>query len=948
MVNSSQVSGNAASGAASGAAGKKQGKKKKFIPLSEYEKSSNSSSSSGWQQSSPASGKFNGAGPDLRAQTPASDRVRGTSNTPDEDVGTKGRSGSIPNRGTAGKDSPSGSAAEGKDEKPTPSSASSVQIEDADDDDPEHLKNCFICTEPISWYAVGECNHRVCHICSLRLRALYKHKACAMCKTPLKNIVYTKDAHKPYSDFALQAMPFSDKKLDILFEDQEIYEDTMILLRFNCPDPNCDVACPNGWGELKRHVKRVHSLTMCDLCTRHKKVFTHEHTLYTNQTLTRHYKQGDPDDPSFKGHPECGFCRMAFYGDDELFEHCREKHEQCFLCQRAGIRNQYYMNYASLEEHFTHEHYPCRHPECLEKKFIVFATDIDLKAHEMETHRSQSGGGGSSRRGVQLELNFSYSGSPSAMRGEVDGSSRRRDGTSGGGRSGRKARGGGRGGGRERERDAEFSGVSSSVSAPVPADAAQADQQTSSRPGSSGQQSASSTAASSADAGGSGSQQQRKIRPPPGFGSALSEPAPSSGSAGVTAGSTMTRSSSGRGSQSTSDDKEAPRRQIKAPPGFGSQLSDFPPPSASNPTKTSTTARPPQRKQPSPPPPPPPSLAGDPELVSRLQKLLASDAGLFAEFKSLASAYRNSVVSADDFLAGFVGLVSQGSGKGNTKIKKDVMKEVGRVWAKLADTVPDATAPSAAAAVSGSGSVSKKEDMLRAWNDYKVRRREDEEAGPDFPTLSGSSWGSSAAASGSGSGASASSPPSARVLVIKSAASRGRVGSSSWAGGSLGTRTGAKGKESIWDRVAMEVLAKQRAEEEEEQNRLSQHSEPAAPSSRNQPQVSQNVQVQQQVQQQQRASFATASTSGRALKNQDFPTLGKSGASSAKGSVSASRRDNNMDFPSLARSGSSGGVGGGAGVWGAPSQTPTGSTEEDDGKKVKASKKGKKVLLKWG
>ncbi|RUP52464.1 hypothetical protein BC936DRAFT_145221 [Jimgerdemannia flammicorona] len=31
---------------------------------------------------------------------------------------------------------------------------------------------CFICTEPIVIFAVAECNHRTCHLCSLRLRAL--------------------------------------------------------------------------------------------------------------------------------------------------------------------------------------------------------------------------------------------------------------------------------------------------------------------------------------------------------------------------------------------------------------------------------------------------------------------------------------------------------------------------------------------------------------------------------------------------------------------------------------------------------------------------------------------------------------------------------------------------------------------------------------------------------
>lgn len=63
--------------------------------------------------------------------------------------------------------------------------------EEDDDHDPDNLKYCFICTEPIKIYALGSCDHRYCHLCSLRLRALYKDMKCSMCKVylQLKNYV---------------------------------------------------------------------------------------------------------------------------------------------------------------------------------------------------------------------------------------------------------------------------------------------------------------------------------------------------------------------------------------------------------------------------------------------------------------------------------------------------------------------------------------------------------------------------------------------------------------------------------------------------------------------------------------------------------------------------------------------------------------------------------------
>jgi hypothetical protein len=34
-------------------------------------------------------------------------------------------------------------------------------------------------------------------------------------------------------------------------------EETLILLKFNCPDPNCDYI-GNGWADLKLHTRAVH------------------------------------------------------------------------------------------------------------------------------------------------------------------------------------------------------------------------------------------------------------------------------------------------------------------------------------------------------------------------------------------------------------------------------------------------------------------------------------------------------------------------------------------------------------------------------------------------------------------------------------------------------------------------------------------------------------------
>ncbi len=53
-----------------------------------------------------------------------------------------------------------------------------VQVEES----PQDPDVCFICAEPVKYYSVSQCNHRTCHVCALRLRALYKKMDCTYCK----------------------------------------------------------------------------------------------------------------------------------------------------------------------------------------------------------------------------------------------------------------------------------------------------------------------------------------------------------------------------------------------------------------------------------------------------------------------------------------------------------------------------------------------------------------------------------------------------------------------------------------------------------------------------------------------------------------------------------------------------------------------------------------------
>ncbi|KIJ59677.1 hypothetical protein HYDPIDRAFT_100159 [Hydnomerulius pinastri MD-312] len=277
---------------------------------------------------------------------------------------------------------------------------------------------CWICAEPVKYYSVSACNHRTCHVCSLRLRALYKKLDCTFCKEPQPTVIFTSSPDAQFSSYTPDSIPHKDPKLSIHFETQDMMEETLILLRFNCPDVECDYTA-SGWGDLKLHVRAMHGKMLCDLCIRFKKVFAHEHALYPPNMLPLHLpsmphrsnKQALKEPIEGGIHPLCAFCRECFFSDDELFVHMRERHEECFICKRNEVRDQYFQNYESLEQHFAQAHFACTNPSCQAQKFVVFGSALDLKAHQVEVHGADM----SSRdkrdaRRVQAEFEFDDTG----------------------------------------------------------------------------------------------------------------------------------------------------------------------------------------------------------------------------------------------------------------------------------------------------------------------------------------------------------------------------------------------------------------------------------------------------------------------------------------------------------------------------------------------------------
>lgn len=80
-------------------------------------------------------------------------------------------------------------------------------------------------------------------------------------KEPQPTVIFTVSPDAPFLSYTPEGTPFKDEKLTILFETEEMMQDSLVLLRFICPDPSCDYTA-TGWNDLKLHVRGIHKKLM--------------------------------------------------------------------------------------------------------------------------------------------------------------------------------------------------------------------------------------------------------------------------------------------------------------------------------------------------------------------------------------------------------------------------------------------------------------------------------------------------------------------------------------------------------------------------------------------------------------------------------------------------------------------------------------------------------------
>ncbi|CAI9720090.1 E3 ubiquitin-protein ligase ZNF598 [Octopus vulgaris] len=245
---------------------------------------------------------------------------------------------------------------------------------------------CVVCSDEITIFAVGVCDHPICYKCSTRLRVLCMENYCPTCRSNLPEVAFIQKLAK-FEDIPNKNKMLVNSQFNLLFENSEIEKRFNQLIEHRCPSCLPNKQTEYKFSMLRSHLRNVHKLYYCDLCVQHLKIFTSERKLYTQAELAHHRSVGDPDDSSYRGHPLCQFCQKRYMDIDDLYRHLRKDHLFCHFCDADNISNQYYDEYSVLKEHFRKEHYLCEEPECANAQFThAFRTDIDLKKHITQEH----------------------------------------------------------------------------------------------------------------------------------------------------------------------------------------------------------------------------------------------------------------------------------------------------------------------------------------------------------------------------------------------------------------------------------------------------------------------------------------------------------------------------------------------------------------------------------
>jgi len=100
-----------------------------------------------------------------------------------------------------------------------------------------------------------------------------------------------------------------------MFFRKDYHENKIVpLFQLACQYKGCDFVSKKGMRALKDHMRKQHTISLCNLCVDNKRDFVSQLPRFRPEQLKKHMSKGDPKTSGFKGHPMCEFCKpQRFY-----------------------------------------------------------------------------------------------------------------------------------------------------------------------------------------------------------------------------------------------------------------------------------------------------------------------------------------------------------------------------------------------------------------------------------------------------------------------------------------------------------------------------------------------------------------------------------------------------------------------------------------------------------
>lgn len=275
---------------------------------------------------------------------------------------------------------------------------------------------CIICLDICTtFYFEYNCNHKYCMICFIKVVFFKENNKCIICKIE-SDVLFNTNINNIDNKINYKTKIKNKFGINLnMYCSKEQYNLLIHLFDYKC------VICFKTFNtkyNLIEHLKS-HNFITCDICIMNSSLLPFEYPLFKPFDLINHKKglfvnilcvelienelkkykikyKTEIKFESTNGHPKCFYCKIYFYDEFILKDHCNKTHFICKLCLRSN-KYKYFKSINKLKEHSLETH---RLLNCCSKNINSFINikdiedlfvenDINFMEHNLKIHKKK-------------------------------------------------------------------------------------------------------------------------------------------------------------------------------------------------------------------------------------------------------------------------------------------------------------------------------------------------------------------------------------------------------------------------------------------------------------------------------------------------------------------------------------------------------------------------------